>query len=115
MNGFQLALSWLVTKYESVANVIGMTDENFSGVLEDLSKVHGRTKLASKATFFIKSTLCFWKYCPCLKPEFLDNNWELAISCEGCDVQDSKVNFSLYSRHVLNPAEAWPFPTDSRP
>lgn len=115
MNGFQLALSWLVTKYESVANVIGMTDENFSDVLEDLSKVHGRTKLASKATFFIKSTLCFWKYCPCLKPEFLDNNWELAMSCEECDVEDSKVKFSLYSPHVLNPAEAWPFPTDSRP
>ena len=115
MNGFQLALSWLVTKYESVANVIGMTDENFSDVLEDLSKVHGRTMLASKATFFIQSTLCFWKYCPCLNLEFVDNNWDLAIGCEGCDVQDSEIKLALYSRHVLNPAEAWPFPTNSRP
>jgi hypothetical protein len=92
-----------------------MPEQEFLVLLDDLSQTHHRNQLDLIAIFFIKVTLCFWRYCPCIDLDVIENNWSAIVDSEGCDVEDSKIFFELYKLKVLNPAERWPFPTSSRP
>lgn len=115
LNKSNLAINWLVKKYGRINKIVSMPEEQFVALLNDLNQTHNKNQLDTIAIFFIKTTLCFWRYCPCIDLDVIDDNWAAVIDSEGCDVEDSKISFDLYKVKELSPAEKWPFPKGSRP
>lgn len=94
LNKSNLAINWLVKKYGRIDKIVSMPEHQFIELLDDLTQTHHKNQLDLIAVFFIKATLCFWRYCPCLDLDVIEHNWSAIIDSEGCDVDDSKILLS---------------------